>query len=101
MKPYTLSVGADQDLDKIWDYIARDSVDAADRWIDRLYEAFEFISRSPGCGHTRTDLTDFEVRFWTVKAYAIIYRECEDRVIIEAVTQGSRDIPLFLEQRLT
>jgi len=62
-------------------------------------EAFEFISGAPRCGHTRTDLTDKDVRFWAVKTYVIIYRESEDRVIIEAVTQGSRDIPIFLSNR--
>ncbi len=99
MKPYSLSLGADQDLDEIWKYIARDSIEAADRWIDTLYEAFDFISRTPGCGHARSDLTDRKVRFWTVRTYVIIYRESEDRVVIEAVTQGSRDIPTFLSGR--
>jgi len=99
LKSYSLSVGADQDLNEIWSYIARDSIEAADRWIDTLYEAFEFISRTPGCGHCRPDLTVKSVRFWTVKTYVIVYREREDQVIIEAVTQGSRDIPRFLSGR--
>lgn len=99
MKPYSLNIGADQDLNEIWYYIASDSIEAADRWIDTLYEAFEFISRTPGCGHSRTDLTDKDVRFWTVKTYVIVYREREDQVIIEAVTQRSRDIPSFLSRR--
>jgi plasmid stabilization system protein ParE len=30
--PYILSEDADRDLDEIWDYIAEDSIDAADRW---------------------------------------------------------------------
>ncbi|AXC09464.1 hypothetical protein ACPOL_0077 [Acidisarcina polymorpha] len=86
-------------MDEIWDYIARNSAEAADRWIDSLYEAFEFVSRTPGCGHTRADLTDKDVRFWAFKTYVILYREREDRVIIEAVTQGSRHVPSFLSKR--
>jgi plasmid stabilization system protein ParE len=39
-------VGADQDLDEIWRYIARDGIEAADRWIDTVYETFDFISRT-------------------------------------------------------
>jgi plasmid stabilization system protein ParE len=31
---YTLSADADFDLDEIWEYIAADNLDAADRWID-------------------------------------------------------------------
>ena len=36
MIPYVLSEDADRDLDAIWDYIAVDSIDAADRWIGNL-----------------------------------------------------------------
>jgi len=30
---YVLSADADFDLDEIWEYIAADNLDAADRWI--------------------------------------------------------------------
>ena len=33
MSGYILSPDADQDLTDIWDYIAADSIDAADRWM--------------------------------------------------------------------
>jgi hypothetical protein len=38
--------GAEMDLEAIWDYIAQDSLDAADRWIEKEFEAFE-VSRNP------------------------------------------------------
>ena len=38
---YVLSVAADLDLDEIWEYIAADNIGAADRWIERLFDAFE------------------------------------------------------------
>ncbi|MGB7264883.1 MAG: type II toxin-antitoxin system RelE/ParE family toxin [Terracidiphilus sp.] len=47
MSKYVLSSGADADLDQIWEYIARDSPDAADRWIEELFNAFELLARSP------------------------------------------------------
>lgn len=47
---YILSVDADLDLDEIWDYIAAGSVEAADRWIDKLFDAFDALGRSPGMG---------------------------------------------------
>jgi plasmid stabilization system protein ParE len=47
MTGYVLSVDADLDLDQIWDYIARDSVDAADHWTDRLFDAFEALAKIP------------------------------------------------------
>jgi len=47
---YVLSVDADFDLDDIWEYIAADSIDAADRWIGKLFDAFEALGRTPGMG---------------------------------------------------
>lgn len=100
MSDYVLSVDADFDLDDIWEYIADDSIDAADRWIGKLFDAFEAIGRTPGMGHRREDLTSFPVLFWPVGAYLIIYRSERYPIEIVAVTQGSRDIPAFLRRRI-
>jgi plasmid stabilization system protein ParE len=45
---YVLSPEADQDLTGIWDYIAADSIDAANRWITRLVDASASEPRVPG-----------------------------------------------------
>ncbi len=101
MNDYILGWDAVFDLEDIWDYIAIDSFEAADRWIAKLFDAFEGIGRMPGIGHKREDLTNFPVLFSSVGAYMIIYREVSGkRVEIVAVTQGSRDIPSFLKRRL-
>jgi plasmid stabilization system protein ParE len=97
---YVLSPDADLDLNDIWEYIATDSIDAADRWIGKLFDAFDAIARTPGIGHKREDLTPYPVLFWTVGAYLIIYRAERRPVEIVAVTQGSRDIPSFLRRRI-
>ncbi len=47
MSAYILSEDADLDLDDIWEYIAQDSIDAADRWIGKLFDAFETVARAP------------------------------------------------------
>jgi plasmid stabilization system protein ParE len=51
-------------------------------------------------GHRREDLTHYQVLFWPVGAYLIIYRAERRPVEIVAVTQGSRDIPAFLNRRI-
>ena len=99
MRTYVLSRGAEQDLDQIWNYIALDNIDAADRWIENLFDAFELLAQTPGMGHTRVDLTGFPVLFWPVGAYLVVYRWHDERLEIIAVTQGTRDIPTFLSQR--
>ena len=101
MTPYLLSEGADRDLDRIWDYIAQDSISAADEWIGRLFDAFDIIGDTPGVGHKRVDLTAYPVLFWPVGAYLIIYRATSRPVEIVAVTQGGRDIPAFLHHRFS
>lgn len=100
MNGYILSVDADLDLDEIWEYIAADSIDAADRWIAKLFDAFDALGKTPGMGHRREDLTAYPVLFWPVGAYLIIYRAERRPVEIVAVTQGSRDIPAFLTRRI-
>jgi len=83
MSGYVLSADADLDLDDIWEYIAADSIDAADSWIGKLFDAFEALGRTPGMGHRREDLTAYPVLFWA------------------AVTRSSRDIPAFLHPRVS
>ncbi len=99
MSSYVLGIEADLDLDEIWEYIAADSVDAADRWIQRLFDCFDDLARSPKAGHRREDLTAYPVRFWTVGSYLVIYRAHTVPVEIVAVTEGSRDVPKLLSHR--
>jgi len=100
MSGYFLKEGVPEDLEIIWDSIAQDKVFAADRWIERLYEAFETIARRPAIGHLRKDLTSLPILFWPVGAYLILYSINGELVEILAVTQGSRDIPRLLSQRM-
>ena len=99
MNEYVLSSGADLDLDDIWEYIAQDNIAAADRWIDKLFDAFDQLARNPGMGHKRDDLTAHPILFWPVGAYLILYRAQKEFIEVVAVTQGGRDIPSFLRQR--
>ena len=100
MSGYVLGVGANLDLEEIWEFIAADDVDAADGWIGSLFDAFESLAGSPGIGHRRDDLTSHPVLFWPVGANLVVYRVGRTSVEIVAVTQGSRDIPTFLVRRV-
>ncbi len=100
MNGYTFSLDADFDLDEIWEYIAADNIDAADHWIEKLFDAFESLGQTPGMGHRRDDRTSYPVLFWPVGAYLIIYRAERSPIEIVAVTQGSRDLPAFLSHRI-
>ncbi len=99
MSSYILGDSVEFDLDDIWEFIAADNIDAADRWIGKLFDAFHALSRTPGMGHRRDDLTPLAVLFWPVGKYLIIYRADRSPIEIVAVTQGSRDIPALLRRR--
>ena len=47
---------AENDLDEIWWYIAQDSPDHADRFLDRLQERFLALADFPKMGRSRNDL---------------------------------------------
>ncbi len=99
MSAYVLSTDAALDLEDIWEYIATDSVDAADRLVGDPFDALEALARTPGMGHKRQDLTAYSVLFWPVGSYLVIYRAERVPGEVVAVTHGSRDIPAFLHQR--
>ena len=99
MSNYAIAREAEFDLNEIWEYIAEDSVSAADNWIGQLEAAFNLLAGAPGLGHKRNDWTDLPLLFWPVGAYLVMYRIRSKQVEIVAVTQGSRDIPAFLGRR--
>ena len=66
MKNFIVTGEARQDLFDIWDYIAEDSLDAADKVIDQLEETFARLGDMPGMGHVREELLDERYRFWSV-----------------------------------
>jgi antitoxin ParD1/3/4/toxin ParE1/3/4 len=101
MSRYHLGRLAERDLDYLWEYIAQDSVQAADRQITEIFEAFEALARNPGMGHKREDLTNFPVLFWPVGNYLVIYRATGSLAEIVAIVHGKRDIPVFLRERGT
>jgi len=99
MPLYKVSPEALDDLQIIGDFIALDSVDAAERVIDQFFETFEQLAAWPKTGHMRTDLTSKNVRFWPVGSYLVVYRDHSDGVQIVAVLHGSRDVPSVLDAR--
>jgi plasmid stabilization system protein ParE len=54
------------DLFEIWDYIAQDNVNAANRVGKRLDAAIRGLAAFSGKGHARPDVPDKAYRFWNV-----------------------------------
>jgi toxin ParE1/3/4 len=79
------------DLDNIWDYIARDSLAAADRLMDELNERFVLLSQNPEIGERQALLADGSFRRFTHRNYVIYYQPSEDGIVLVRVLHGARD----------
>jgi antitoxin ParD1/3/4/toxin ParE1/3/4 len=88
---FVLSPEARDDLDEIWLYISRESVEAADQVEAELRTAIRVLGERPGIGHRRPDLTERPVKFWPVYSYLIVYYPAKRPVEIVRVLHGARD----------
>jgi antitoxin ParD1/3/4 len=91
MSEFVFHPGALKDLDEIWEYIAGDSIDAADRVRDEIYDAIKSLVPFPYVGHQRPDLTSQPLRFQTVRDYVIAYAAEEKPLAIVAILHGRRN----------
>ena len=86
------TVPASHDLRDIHDFIARDNVEAALRFVQRLEQRCKDIANMPGIGRRRDELAS-GLRNIVEGEYLIFYRVSGDDVIIQRVIQGSRNLP--------
>jgi len=97
MSDYILSPQANQDVFLIWRYLAKHaSPETANRVETEIYQAFESLSRTPGQGHRRSDLTSHPVLFFTVYSYMIVYRS-KTPIEIVRVLHGKRNVRRLLQ----
>lgn len=87
-----LSPAAEQDIDEIITYIARENPIAAHSFLDTLYNAFEKLTDNPEMGHLREDLTNKAVKFWPFKWHYLIIYKPSNPIEIVRVLSGFRDI---------
>jgi plasmid stabilization system protein ParE len=102
MSDYDLTPLAKADIFEIWVYIAEGNETAADSVVQAIYDACEFVAASPLRGHSRMDLTERTLRFWTLTRYpnyTIVYRPEAAPVQVVAVLHGKRDIKRILKSR--
>lgn len=94
---YRLTPSAQSDVDRITDFIAEDNLDAALRVHDALEEAFRHLAEMPAMGHTREDLTERHLKFWSVYSYLIVYDPASSPLTVIAVLHGARDVERLLK----
>jgi toxin ParE1/3/4 len=99
MKKFRLSAEAAGDLTEIFDYIAEDSIAAAQRVRADIHDQLKKLAQTPGMGHRRPDLTSEKLLFWPLYPYLIIYQPASNPLHVVAVLHGSRDVRRILVQR--
>jgi len=82
---------AGEDLIEIWQYVARDSPEAADRLLDLFDEKCSLLARSPLIGTACPELSPV-LRFFSVSNYVIFYRADEHDLTIVRILHGARDV---------
>ncbi len=80
------------DARTIWSYIAEHNASAATRILQRIFDRFQLIRRSPESGEERADISH-GARQAIVENYVIFYEFDDTAVSILRVIHGARDLP--------
>jgi len=92
MSGYAFHPDAFVDLDEIWEYIAQDNVDAADRVLADIHSTLTMLAGSPQIGHRRQDLTTRPLRFHVAREeYLVAYALDEKPLWVVAILHGRRN----------
>lgn len=90
MARFTISPKAQRDLTDIWKFIAQDSIQHADRWLERAHEVFALLGLQPRMGFPSDEIHPGTRRF-PLGTYIIYYRVSTRAVQILHVFHGKRD----------
>ena len=93
MAVIVLQPRAKVDLAEIWEFIADDSEEQADAFIDLIDQKFQLLGQQSGLGRRRDELAE-GLRSFPVGRYVIFYLAIPAGVQIVRVLHGARDIEL-------
>jgi plasmid stabilization system protein ParE len=88
---------ARRDLLEIWEFIAQDNLDEADRIEREIEQAIAALAANPQLGHLRRDLTSRPVRFRAIYSYLIIYDPESRPLEVVRILSGYRDVAQLLK----
>jgi toxin ParE1/3/4 len=79
------------DIREIWDWIAKDNEQAADRVEAAIYFEVARLVKMPGIGHRRADVKISSYLFFNVYSYAIAYEYDDVSLTVVRVLHGARN----------
>lgn len=96
MPTVKVAATAEEDLRKIWEYVAEHNPEAANKLIKEITAKFAILRDHPHVGREQSRLL-VNLRSFVVKNYFIFYQPFEDGIEILRVLHGSRDIESIFE----
>ncbi|MBD2179525.1 type II toxin-antitoxin system RelE/ParE family toxin [Aerosakkonema funiforme] len=90
MSNYILSPLAIQDLDDIYDYLARKNLDAAENFVDNIEQKCQTLARFPNMGKSYENLLP-QLRGVPLSNYVIFYRQLQNGIEVVRILSGYRD----------
>ncbi len=85
------------DILDIWDHIAADNPEAADRWVDQIDATFDLMATQPLMGRARPELGD-DLRCHPFRRYVIYYLPLKDGIEVVRVLHSARDVDTAFDQ---
>jgi toxin ParE1/3/4 len=82
---------AEIDLLDIWSYISQDSFEAADRFLEKPLDNFNFLAENPMAGRAREELLP-GLRSFPAGRYLIFYTPMDDGITLDRVLHGARNV---------
>src|SRR5215208_396087 len=103
MARLTIRAFADEDIDAIARFIAKDNLDAGKRFYDAIAHDLLLLSANPRMGARRKarDPRLQEIRSWPVSGYRnylVFYLAMDDGVDVVRVLHGARDVDRLIER---
>ena len=103
MARYLLAEGVEQELDQIWDFIAKDNPDAATRVVAAAYETLGLLAQNPGLGRPRSFARKAHRNLRSrgiigFDNYVILYREITGGIEVLHVCHGARNLNSLLRR---
>jgi toxin ParE1/3/4 len=103
MAKFILSEYVESELTAIWDFIALDNIDAADRFLKSADQTFQDLAKMPGMGRPRNfpgtrlhNLRSFRVKDF--ESYLIFYAPILDGIEVFHVLHGARNIDGIMDE---
>ncbi|MBF0135340.1 MAG: type II toxin-antitoxin system RelE/ParE family toxin [Magnetococcus sp. DMHC-1] len=96
MAKLTRTKASENDLLSIWQYVAEDNPEAADRLVMTFESKCILLADNPRLGRSRSDIAP-GLRYFPVGDYVIFYRETHDGVQVVRILHGARNMDVLFE----